>query len=145
MATITATTVEKLTSAWNTKNPEKILEHFAEDATAQFPQSPQPVKGKAAIKEYLATQFKAFPDQQIDLEDSVVSGKKAAANGTWNGTNTGPLPLPTGQTAPATNRKVSGDWAAHVVYDNKGKVKSFRLYADNLATLTQLGLVPPPK
>ena len=142
MTSITTTTVEKLTTAWNTKSPEKILEHFAEDATAQFPQTPQPVKGKAAIKEYLATQFKAFPDQQINLQDSLVSGKKAAASGTWNATNTGPLPLPTGQTIPATNKKVTGEWSAHVTYDDKGKVKSFKLYADNLSVLTQLGLVP---
>jgi steroid delta-isomerase-like uncharacterized protein len=135
-------TVQEITKVWNTANPTKIAELFTEDGTFQDPGTPTAIKGKTAIKTYLEQQYASFPDSQIALQTAIVQGNKGAATGTWTGTNKGPLPTPDGKSIPATNKKVSGEWAAFVTFNADGKVKAFKLYADNLAVFQQLGLAP---
>jgi len=140
--TVSEKTVQEFTKGWNTANPEKIADLFTEDATYQDSGLPAAIKGRTAIKTYLQQQYATFPDSKIALQTAIVQGNRAAATGSWTGTNKGPFPTADGKSIPATNRKVSGEWAAFVTFDQKGKAKAFKLYSDNLAVFQQLGLAP---
>jgi hypothetical protein len=58
------------------------------------------------------------------------------------GTNGGPLPLPTGELLPATNKHVDVRGAWFGIVDRDGRIKTQREYFDQFAVLQQLGLVP---
>jgi predicted ester cyclase len=88
-------------------------------------------------------QFAGFPDGKVTVHAMVAEGNTLAAEYTFTGTNTGPLTLPTGQTLPATKKKVSLR-GVYVVTLEGDKVKSDHSYWDLAEGLAQLGLMPTP-
>jgi hypothetical protein len=61
--------------------------------------------------------------------------------GSFKGTNEGPLKLPGGD-LPPTNRPVSLTGAIFVRFNSKGEIEEVRRYMDIGAMMTQLGLGP---
>ena len=69
------------------------------------------------------------------------SGDTAIVEWLFHGTNTGPLPLPSGETMAATGKRVSIRGADVVTFAGGAAVK-LHSYYDQVELLSQLGLMP---
>ena len=81
----------------------------------------------------------AFPDNRFEIKNAVESGDQVVLEGDWVGTHRGPLPLPSGQSIPATGRSVRSPFAT-VFRVREGRIVSHRSYWDLAGFLTQLDL-----
>ena len=83
----------------------------------------------------------AFPDLHHEITRIVAQGDDVVLMTTMSGTNTGPLPLPTGGTIPPTGRSLKTFTCfAYTLRD--GKVARAQAYMDGADILGQLGLLP---
>jgi predicted ester cyclase len=95
--------------------------------------------GRDAVLGFLGVFHEAFPDLHLEIEQLLIDGSAAAAEGTLTGTHDGVLHTPNGDVAP-TGRAVELRWAA--VYATEGDtLKSEHLFFDQMAFLGQLGLL----
>lgn len=69
---------EEWIEAWNTRNLDSVLEHYAEDIELTSPLIVQltgdptgTLKGKPAIREYFAKGIARFPDAHFDLIEAL--------------------------------------------------------------------------
>ena len=124
----------------NTRNVDKILEQYADNATFQVPSLDAPIQGKAAIRAFLSGSFVAFPDWTIDVTKVFVSGDETVVVNSVRGTQTGPLTGQDGKSFAPTNRKFVQDQLTHVVLNEHGKVESLRAYGNPAELYHQLGL-----
>lgn len=114
---------------------------FAEDGEFRHPAAT--VRGRAAIREFMATYAEAFPDGRHEITTMVEGDGVVAMEGTYAGTHTGPMRSPDG-VIPPTGRTVELHWAG-LAHMRGGLVVSLHGYYDQLAFLSQLGLVPQPQ
>jgi predicted ester cyclase len=84
----------------------------------------------------------AFPDARIEFHRGVEQGELVMAEGAFVGTHTGPLPAPGGE-IPPTGHTLRLEFA-DVFTVRGGQLLEHRLYYDQVAFLTQLGLMPAP-
>jgi predicted ester cyclase len=86
----------------------------------------------------------AFPNMKHQSARILESGDWVVAEGSFVGDHTGPMYMPTGDVIPATHKHVDFPYAmvARVV---SGKLAELNVYFDNMAFLSQLGLVPGAK
>lgn len=77
-----------------------------------------------------------FPDYQVTLEQLVAEGDLVSFWGTWSGTQAGPIGA-----WPPTDESMELDISGIFRLEN-GKIAELWITWDNLAGLTQLGLVP---
>jgi predicted ester cyclase len=118
---------------------------FADDVTHEELDMGPPLTGKDAMLDKGAKAYAgAFPDGTGELELTLVNGNNIAGVVLFRGTNKGPLPTPTGETMPATNKKV-GYLMAHLIeLNDSGKVQKEWMAADGGTLLGQLGVSPAP-
>jgi steroid delta-isomerase-like uncharacterized protein len=140
MTTLTEPQAREMIAVANTRNVEKVLEQYAEDATFQVPNIETPLKGKDAIRHFLKGSFAAFPDWTIDARTVTVTGKEALVVNTVRGTHEGPLVGMDGKTIPATHKKFVQEQMTHVIMNEHGKVQSLRAYGNPTELYYQLGL-----
>lgn len=129
--------------AQNAHDAAKIGQQLAEDVVYWEANLQQPIKGRKAVEEHFRENWKAFPDASIKVANRILSGDWVAEEGDWTATNKGPLNVPGQPPLPATGKRVGGKYVA-VAKAEKGKVASLNIYYDNLAFLSQLGLMSPP-
>ncbi len=93
---------------------------YIADNSVDYAQSPEPVKGKAAILASIKAFFSAFPDYKITVEDIAVSGNRVYVKNNFMGTHTMPL---IGM-IPATGKKI--DWSDTDIleFDSNGKISA---------------------
>jgi steroid delta-isomerase-like uncharacterized protein len=96
---------------------------------------PVPDGVRAMLQGYVS----AFPDNRFEVKNVVESGDQVVLEGDWVGTHRGPLPLPSGQSIPASGRAVRSPFAT-VFRVREGRIVSHRSYWDLAGFLTQLGL-----
>ncbi len=125
----------------NSRNVEKLLEQYAEDATFQVPTLDAPIRGKEAIRAYYKGNFAAFPDWSMDVTKVIVSGGETIVVDSVHGTHTGPLTLADGKLFPPTNKKFRQEELTRVVFDSNDKVLSLRAYGNSADLIRQLGLI----
>ncbi len=142
MPEFTESDARRFVEVVNSRNVDKILEGYAEDATFQNPMLEAPVRGKDAIRDALAGGFTAFPDWHTDIKSVAVKGNEVFTAQTYSGTHLGPLPGPGGKTIPPTQRKFTIEGMVHIVVDEGGKIKSLRAYGDARGLNRQLGIPP---
>jgi hypothetical protein len=70
-------------------------------------------------------------------------GDNVAVEYQSSATNSGPLPLATGE-LPATNKQIAVKAASIATVDGSGRIKTQREYVDQVEILAQLGLMPLP-
>ena len=96
------------------------------------------LEGHAGLGEAFKSSFSGM-DHQVDdaweVEDVVF------VEGTWRGTNTGPLALPDGTVLPSTGKFVEFPWAG-VGRVEAGLLTSLHIYFDVASFMSQLGLMP---
>lgn len=134
---------EAFVKALNTHNLERIVELMSEDVAFQDSLTPQPLRGKAAFKQYWGAWLASFPDMTVTSRGMYASEDIAVDEFTVKGTHRGPIVMPDGSKIPATNRNFSQEGAAVVRVNDKGKVTSFRTYADSGNVFRQLGVKLP--
>ena len=126
--------------AWNARDLAKLAGFYRPDVVLVNPDAGE-LKGREQAIERDRVFMKAFPDAEMGIAASYESGDTAILEWVFRGTNTGPLPLPSGETLPATGKRVSVRGADVVTFDG-GAVVSLHSYYDQVELLTRLGLMP---
>ena len=137
--------VQDLVASFRSKDPEPYLRHYAENAELTDPSTPQPVRGKDAIRKNWEQWSTAFGELEASLQHGIVSGNKAAILIDMKGRHTGDLALGPGETVPATNKTVKQQIAAFLTLDSEGKIVRDQTVFDLASMLQQLGLMPSPQ
>jgi len=113
---------------------------FADDFAWYDWTMPEPIRDKAAAKEYFGNWIRAFPDMRTTKVEFVVGDDAVAAEIEWEGTNSGPMMM-AGQEIPPTNRKVTGR-GSYIAKVEGDKVTEFRSHPDIAGMMMQLGMMP---
>ncbi|MEV5971348.1 nuclear transport factor 2 family protein [Streptomyces sp. NPDC051921] len=132
--------MDRLTEAVTHGDLKTIADLYTEDAVALTPDEGE-IQGRDAIVEYWRSMTTSIPDATFTYRNRFEIGDTAVDEGIFTGKNTGPIPLPDGETLPATGRTVNirGIDLAQV---KDGRITSYRLYFDQMEFLDQLGLLP---
>jgi steroid delta-isomerase-like uncharacterized protein len=101
------------------------------------------VEGVDAIIEVNKGWKQGFPDASGTITNSLESGNTAVLEITWQGTQSGEMVTPTGQTLPPSGKPVTVK-AVQLVTVEGGKVTEIRQYFDLMGLLAQIGAVPAP-
>jgi C-1 hydroxylase len=140
VSAITEPQVRDMIAVVNSRNVEKVLEQYSEEATFQSPAEERAMQGKAAIRTMYTNAFTAFPDWKLEPNTISIVGNEVLIVNSVSGTHDGPLNGPAGASFPATHRKFSQDQMTRIVINADGKVKSLRSYGNPAEVLRQLGL-----
>jgi steroid delta-isomerase-like uncharacterized protein len=98
------------------------------------------LKGADAWVETYKGWIEAFPDVQGKVSSTYATGNTAIVELTWDGTQTGPLPTPSGAIPPSGKRQVTR--ASLVMTFEGDAIKEAHHYFDMLSLLTQIGAMP---
>lgn len=141
MTQLTEQEVRQMIAVVNTRNVEKVVEQYAENASFQVPSMDGPIHGKPAIRAFYTGNFAAFPDWTIEPTEVLVSGSTSVVVNSVHGTQTGQFTAPNGKYSIApTNRKVSQELVTRIVFNEHGKVQSLRAFGNPSELYSQLGL-----
>ena len=133
--------MDRLTAAaFETKDFSAAAECYADGAVAVTPDQGE-ITGREAIADYLREFADPFPDLRYEYEAKHESGNVAIDEWYTTGTNTAPLPMPTGETIPATEKQIRVR-GCDVATVEGGLITSHRIYFDQMEFLGQLGLLP---
>ena len=122
-------------AAWNAHDPDAVADVFAEDATIRDVGSPEPVRGRDAIRQRAADLLAAFPDFRLRQLDLVVGESANADRWEVTGTHAGPF---LGMEASGNRVQVEG--ATFSRFGSDGLVVEDIHFWDVAALLSQLGL-----
>ena len=78
-------------AAWNAHDPDAVAAVFAEDAVVREVGSPEPMRGRAAVRERAAALMTAFPDLHLERIELVIDGARHADRWVLTGTHQGLL------------------------------------------------------
>jgi steroid delta-isomerase-like uncharacterized protein len=140
MTAVTEPQIREMFAVVNTRNVDKVLDQYAEDATLQMPSEEHILQGKAAIRTAYVNAFAAFPDWTVEPKTISVVGSEVLIVNSVHGTHDGPLTAAAGKSIPATHRKFSQEQMTRIVLNEKGKVQSLRAFGNPAEVLRQLGL-----
>ena len=86
---VTTELMQRISAAFNSRDVERIVECFAENATFCLARGPEPVgrtlKGKAAIRKALSDRFQQIPDMRWDHQEYILMGDRAVSLWTVRG------------------------------------------------------------
>jgi uncharacterized protein (TIGR02246 family) len=119
---------------------EGFLELFADDCHWVVPGAEFTTRDE--LRGWLTPFWQGFSTFRHDIHRATADSDDAVfAEGTWTGTNDGPIPMPDGE-IPATGRTVSFRFAIAATRSADGtQARDVRLYFDNLEFLGQLGVL----
>jgi ketosteroid isomerase-like protein len=131
--------MDRVTDAFFSSQWDTAAKLYAPDAVADTPDKGE-VRGKDNIVAWTKELIDAFPDAKYEPLNEYEAGNTAIDEGFFVGTNTGPLQGPTGETIPATGKRVRARAVDLATVEN-GVITSHRFYFDQLDFLGQLGLM----
>lgn len=113
---------------------------FSEEAVALHPLSPEPLRGRSAIRAAEQELFAAFSEVEVEVRALATDQVRCAAEVVLRAVNSGPLDLGGGEPLAATNQAIelAATWWLTVGED--GLIVSERDYFDTGALMTQLGI-----
>ena len=129
---------DRYTELVNAHDARAIGDLYADDAVMSEPSGE--FKGREAIVQYWDGFFTAMPDLNGRDEFEAEAGDTAINEWSMSGTNSGPMDTPEG-TIPATGKRVTVR-GCDAITVRDGRIQSHRVYYDQLAFMTQLGLIP---
>ncbi|MCX5559700.1 ester cyclase [Streptomyces sp. NBC_00038] len=133
--------MDRLTEALtSTPDLKAVAELYAVDAVAFTPDAGE-IHGRDNIVDYWRQMTDSVTGASYESVYAVEVGDTAIDEGYYNGTNTGPLPLPSGESLPATGKRVRIR-GCDIATVEDGRIVSYRLYFDQMDFLGQLGLLP---
>lgn len=131
---------------FNNKAWDEFKACYADTVESDQVDSGQPVaKGIDALLANTKMFTGAFPDVKGTGELILINGDTLVSVYLLNGTHTGPLAAPGGQSIPATNKPI-GYLQAHLVQTDStgGKAVKEEFYSDSGTMMAQLGISPAP-
>ncbi len=86
---VTVELMRAISAAFNSRDVERIVDCFAEDATFRRARGPEPVgrtlRGKPAIRKALSDRFEQIPDMRWDHQEYILAGDRAVSLWTVRG------------------------------------------------------------
>jgi uncharacterized protein (TIGR02246 family) len=126
--------------AFNARDLEALAALYRPDAVIVTPDAGE-LKGREQVAEYHRGFIQAFPDGTTEVVAKHDAGNITIDEWIFRGTNSGPLPAPSGEIVPPTGRRVSVR-GVDVQTHGAGGVSAHHIYFDQIEFLTQLGLMP---
>ncbi len=126
--------------AFNSGDWERFRQSLTEDSVYEEYATQRRLEGADAILEANQAWKQAFPDARGTIENAFASGDTVVQEITWEGTQSGALPMAQGEIPPSNKRVVVK--AVQVIEVEAGKVRSNRHYFDLMGMLQQIGAVP---
>jgi steroid delta-isomerase-like uncharacterized protein len=133
--------VQRWDAAWNSHDPDRVLELMTEDIVYDDTAWPRTMHGHADVREFLTHAWRAMPDLEFHMVDGPFvheSAPKVSFYWEGAGTFTGPLDPP--GLAP-TGAKVAFDGFDLQEYRD-GRVCRLRITFDMLDVSRQIGMAP---
>ena len=128
---------------WNTGNFQAFWAAHTSEVVVNTNYLPTPTKGLDAHRKDVEVLVAAFPDMKTDVTLLFGQGDWVAAEYVMEGTHTGSLVLPSGQTIPATNKHVRL-LVCELSRMENGKFAEEHVHFDLAGMVMQLGLMPKP-
>lgn len=126
--------------AFNAGDWDRLAAGMTDDTVHEEPATGRRVQGRDALLELNRGWKEAFPDAAGTVTDAFACGDRVALQITWNGTQSGALPLPGGgQIAPTGKRVTVQGCQLFRIAD--GKIAEAVHYFDMLGMMEQLGAV----
>ncbi|MFI7494685.1 ester cyclase [Kocuria sp. M4R2S49] len=131
--------IKEWNEAYNARDAEKFASYYAQDAVVMDPVSPEPLRGREAIQQDVAAFLEALPDTYAELQDVLVDGNTVASRELITGTQTGPMPTPSGS-IPPTGRPVKVPMGIFSRFGADNKITEEYRYYDQAGMAEQLGV-----
>jgi steroid delta-isomerase-like uncharacterized protein len=133
---------ERWEAAWNSHEPDRVLELMTEDVVYDDDAWPRTMRGHADVREFLESVWRAMPDLEFRMvEGPFVREGAPVATFHWEGSGTFTGPLDPPGFAPNGARMEIDGFDLQEYRD--GKVCRLRIVTDMLGASRQLGLMPP--
>jgi predicted ester cyclase len=131
---------ERMIDAWNAHDGDGFVATFAEDCEVSSPVLTG--HGHEVVRQFWELYDWAFPDYHVITHRIVVESDTVVEESTFQGTHTGPLhPTDGSEDIPPTGARVEVPYAA-IYTVRSDKLVSSRMYWDQMAIMSQLGLLP---
>lgn len=130
---------ERYFGAWNSHDPERLLELMTEDIVYDDAAWPMTMHGHDEVREFLEFVFRAFPDFHFEQETPMIAadGPRVAFPCVGTSTNTGPIDPPG---VPATGERIEWEGVDLLEFAD-GKIARLRIIYNMAPGLLQLGLL----
>lgn len=135
-----ARTAQRLIAAVEQRDAQAFAALFAESAVAHHPLSPEPARGRAAIRASEEELFNAFSDVRVELRSVLYDERTGALEVVLSATNTGPLDLGDDEPLAASGRRINLPATWWYELDDRGLVRETRDYFDTGVLMSQLGV-----
>jgi steroid delta-isomerase-like uncharacterized protein len=126
--------------AFNASDWDRLAAGATDDVVHEEPATGRRVQGKDALVELNRAWREAYPDAKGTITDSFACGDRVALRITWEGTQSGGLPLPGGGELPPTGKRVTVQ-GCQLFRIADGKVAESAHYFDLLGMMEQLGTI----
>jgi len=126
--------------ATNKRDWARFKETLANDVVYDEVGTGRLLKGSDAWTEAYQGWIEAFPDVQGKVSAVHIAGDTATVELTWDGTQNGPLPTPSG-TIPASGKRQQTRASLVMTFDGDS-IKEAHHYFDMVSLLTQIGAMP---
>jgi steroid delta-isomerase-like uncharacterized protein len=130
---------ERWWAAWNSHEPERMLELMTDDVVYDDAAWPETMRGHAEVRAFLETFWGGFPDMTFEPERPLIAVDGSRAAYPWRGwgTNTGPIDPPG---LPATGKRLEWEGADFHEYRD-GKIARLWIVFDMTEAWRELGVL----
>ena len=133
--------LERAIDYWNAGDRDAWATLYAEDVAYEAPGG-QRISGLAALQEqYFDALVTAAPDRSSRDIVLLTDGDYVVEQARYVGTHTGPLRSPNGAEVPPTGKRFDFPFVG-IFRVEGGKIRSIRIFYDQIELFTQLGLMP---
>jgi steroid delta-isomerase-like uncharacterized protein len=134
---------ERWEAAWNSHQPDRLLELMTEDIVYDDSAWPRTMRGHDDVREFLGAVWRAMPDLEFQMLEGpfLLEGEPKAAF-YWKGTGTFTGPLDPPGFAPTGARILFEGCDLHEYRD--GRVCRLRIVFDMMDVSRQIGMLPAP-
>ena len=133
--------LEQAIEYWNAGDRDAWATLYAEDVVYEAPGG-QRISGLTDLKEkYFDALLTAAPDRLSRDVVLFADGEYVVEQARYVGTHTGPLQSPDGAEVPPTGKQFDFPFVG-IFRVQGGKIRSIRIYYDQIELFTQLGLMP---
>jgi steroid delta-isomerase-like uncharacterized protein len=133
--------LEQAIKHWNAGDRDAWATLYADDVVYEAPGG-QRISGLTDLEEnYFGALLTAAPDRLSCDVDLFADGDYVVEQARYVGTHTGPLRSPDGAEVPPTGKPFDFPFVG-IFHVKDGKIRSIRIYYDQIELFTQLGLMP---
>jgi ketosteroid isomerase-like protein len=136
----TLAVVRDVFAAFDAHDLDRFRGMLADDAVLRVAGGSMVFSGPEAISAAVGATMEAIPDLRVSVTNAFASGAHGVAEVVREGTNTGPVRLPAGESPPTGLPVRLPECVVFEVRD--GKIVLMVPYADQLDAMSQLGLLP---